>query len=67
MIVPSRYELKDDNHPLVLDCDYTVDENAKGFVLKWHRDNIQIFQWIPNRQPFALVSWLLMSSFLILY
>jgi hypothetical protein len=54
MLVPSRYELKDDNHPLVLDCDYTVEENAKGFVLKWHRDSVQIFQWIPSQQPFAL-------------
>jgi hypothetical protein len=55
MSVPSRYELKNDNHRLVLDCDYSVDEEEKGFVLKWHRDGVQIYQWIASRQPYALV------------
>lgn len=54
--MPSRYELKKDNPRLVLDCDYTVDDDEKGFVLKWHRDGIQIYQWIPSRKPFAVVS-----------
>lgn len=53
--VPSHYELTHKDDRLVFDCDYTVDENEKGFVLKWQRDNVPIYQWIPNRQPYALV------------
>lgn len=56
MSVPSRYELKNDNHRLVLDCDYSVSEDEKGFVLKWHRDGVVIYQWIASRLPYALVS-----------
>lgn len=55
MTVPSRYELNDDTHRLILDCDYSVDESEKGFVLKWQRDGVLIYQWIPTSRPYALV------------
>ena len=57
--VPSTYILDDDAvdpQPLILDCIYDVGPKESGFVLKWYLNNIQIYQWIPSRAPFALVS-----------
>lgn len=42
--------------PIVLDCEYDINSNEKGFVLKWLLDGSTIYQWIPGRAPFALVS-----------
>lgn len=45
--------------PLILDCDYNVDPNERGFVLKWLFNGSRIFQWIPNQWPsYGSVSWL---------
>lgn len=40
-----------DAAPLILDCDYNVDPNERGFVLKWLLNGSRIFQWIPNQWP----------------
>lgn len=40
-----------DAAPLILDCDYDVDPNERGFVLKWLLNGSRIFQWIPNQWP----------------
>lgn len=54
--VPSRYELKEDADMLILDCDFTVNTNETGFVLKWLHNSVSIYQWIPSKKvPFALV------------
>lgn len=58
--VPPRYELNRDAEALILDCDFTVDSEETGFVLKWLHNGVTIFQWIPpKRAPFALVSFFL--------
>lgn len=38
----------------LLDCDYEVDENEKGLVIKWLLNNQLVYQWIPPRLPKAL-------------
>lgn len=55
--VPSLHELKDDSGPLILDCDFSVENEETGFVLKWLHNTVAIYQWIPSKKvPFALVS-----------
>lgn len=57
--VPSTYLLDQTSKtpdPLILDCEYEVDENEKGFVLKWLLDNQPVYQWIPSKNPFPFVS-----------
>ncbi|XP_053680263.1 uncharacterized protein LOC128731185 [Anopheles nili] len=53
--VPSSYSIsreEDKQSPLVLGCDYEVEENdSKGFVLKWKHNGLQIYQWIPSKNP----------------
>jgi Immunoglobulin domain len=40
-----------------MDCDFTVDSNETGFVLKWHHNSAAIYQWIPSKKkPFVIVS-----------
>lgn len=54
--VPSRYELKQNADPLILYCDFTVNADETGFVLKWLHNSVSIYQWIPSKKvPFALV------------
>jgi hypothetical protein len=55
MTVPSRYELGDEESKIIMSCDYSVEPNERGFVLKWLHNSVLIYQWIPNRKPFALV------------
>ncbi|XP_058059964.1 uncharacterized protein LOC131210690 isoform X2 [Anopheles bellator] len=58
--VPSTYLLDQTSKtpdPLILDCEYEVDENEKGFVLKWLLDNQPIYQWIPSKNPFPFQSF----------
>uniref|UniRef100_A0AAG5DSZ7 Ig-like domain-containing protein n=1 Tax=Anopheles atroparvus TaxID=41427 RepID=A0AAG5DSZ7_ANOAO len=43
--------------PLILDCEYEVDENEKGFVLKWLLDGQPVYQWIPSKNPFPFQSF----------
>lgn len=58
IFVPPLYDLRNnDNQTLILQCDFTVNENDTGFVLKWLFNNAQIYQWIPSKVPFALVSF----------
>lgn len=55
--IPSLYEIKGNSETLRLDCDFTVEENETGFVLKWLHNAAAIYQWIPSKKtPFALVS-----------
>ncbi|XP_022917622.1 uncharacterized protein [Onthophagus taurus] len=40
--------------PVVLDCDYTIEEEAAdGLVVKWYfnKTQVPIYQWIPTRRP----------------
>ncbi|XP_035786985.1 uncharacterized protein LOC118464032 isoform X3 [Anopheles albimanus] len=58
--VPSTYLLDQTSKtpdPLILDCEYEVDENEKGFVLKWLLDNQPVYQWIPSKNPFPFQSF----------
>ncbi|XP_065074427.1 uncharacterized protein LOC135698390 isoform X2 [Ochlerotatus camptorhynchus] len=53
--VPSTYLLDKNSKnpdPLILDCEYDVDEKEKGFVLKWFLDGQPVYQWIPSKNPF---------------
>lgn len=55
--VPDVVVIDENNQdPIVLDCEYEIGPNEKGFVLKWLLDGSPIYQWIPSRAPFALVS-----------
>ncbi|XP_044729275.1 uncharacterized protein LOC123292627 [Chrysoperla carnea] len=37
---------------LTLDCDYDIDKDANGLVVKWFFDDTQqIYQWIPKNKP----------------
>lgn len=55
--VPPKYELRENAEPLILDCDFTVNANETGFVLKWLHNSVSIYQWIPSKKvPFALVN-----------
>lgn len=48
----------DEGNSLVLGCDYTVEEHeSKGFVLKWKHNDLQIYQWIPARNPIVFSSF----------
>uniref|UniRef100_A0A182QFX7 Ig-like domain-containing protein n=1 Tax=Anopheles farauti TaxID=69004 RepID=A0A182QFX7_9DIPT len=59
--VPPSYSINRDETertPLVLGCDYAIDENeSKGFVLKWKHNDLQIYQWIPSRNPVVFSSF----------
>lgn len=37
---------------LVLDCEYEIDSDEEGFVLKWYFNGRMIYQWIPPGRPF---------------
>ncbi|XP_038107803.1 uncharacterized protein LOC6051898 isoform X2 [Culex quinquefasciatus] len=58
--VPSTYLLDKSSKnpdPLILDCEYEVDESEKGFVLKWFLDGQPVYQWIPSKNPFPFQSF----------
>ncbi|XP_058057562.1 uncharacterized protein LOC131208739 [Anopheles bellator] len=59
--VPSSYTIaraENQEKDLVLGCDYDIDENdSKGFVLKWKHNDLQIYQWIPSRNPVVFSSF----------
>lgn len=61
--VPQSYIIARGEEPaedLVLDCEYELDiATAKGFVLKWKHNDLQIYQWIPSKKPVAFVCLLL--------
>lgn len=49
--VPEVTQLGD---PVVLDCDYTLEESLdEGLVVKWffNEKPTPIYQWIPNKKP----------------
>ncbi|CAO1426405.1 unnamed protein product [Diamesa serratosioi] len=41
----------------LLDCEYDVDENENGLVIKWLLNNKIVYQWIPPRPPIALTQF----------
>lgn len=59
--VPQSYIIARGEEPpedLVLDCEYELDiTTAKGFVLKWKHNDLQIYQWIPSKKPVAFTSF----------
>lgn len=56
--MPGLHILGNDNQLLLLECEYTIDEEETGFVLKWYFNSEAIYQWIPPRVPFVFVSFL---------
>lgn len=52
--VPPYFDLHNDENkdlPLILECDYDIDEKEEGLVLKWLHNSVSIYQWIPlNRK-----------------
>lgn len=59
--VPSTYIIEDTNNKsdgLILDCEYDVDPNEKGFVLKWLHNDIAIYQYIPSHKMPKALSWM---------
>lgn len=60
--VPQSYIISRGEEPsedLILDCEFEMDEAlAKGFVLKWKHNGLQIYQWIPVKtKPVAFSSY----------
>ncbi|KAL5287514.1 hypothetical protein ACFFRR_008415 [Megaselia abdita] len=54
--VPPTYtkERVNELQPIELDCQYEMESNEKGFVLKWLFNNNCIYQWIPSVKGFAM-------------
>lgn len=50
--VPSEYILDNLENPevLILDCEYDLPVDEKGFVLKWYWNDTLIYQWIEMPQ-----------------
>lgn len=38
----------------ILDCEYDIDKDEHGLVVKWYLNNNVVYQWIPPRAPTAL-------------
>lgn len=61
--VPSEYILDNLENPevLILDCEYDLPVDEKGFVLKWYFNDLLIYQWISLAQPkfyvHVCISW----------
>lgn len=55
VLVPSYYLEDSSSEELILNCDFEIGENEMGFVLKWHHNSVPIYQWIPQKKPYALV------------
>lgn len=56
--VPSTYVLDESSlgksKPLILDCEYEVEPDETGLVIKWFLNGFPVYQWIPNSKPLAL-------------
>ncbi|XP_059608125.1 uncharacterized protein LOC132255967 [Phlebotomus argentipes] len=56
--VPPVYVLDDTanaiRNPLILDCDYKVEQGESGLVVKWLQNGQPVYQWIPGSKPFPL-------------
>ncbi|XP_016953593.1 uncharacterized protein LOC108026895 [Drosophila biarmipes] len=44
----------DEMDPTILDCDYDVVGNSTFVILKWYRNNDNLYQWIYGNPPFAI-------------
>ena len=58
--VPATYVLSRnpaENEPIVMDCDFEIEGEGKGFVLKWKHDGLVAYQSLPLKKPVAFVSW----------
>ncbi|KNC33769.1 hypothetical protein FF38_10060 [Lucilia cuprina] len=44
----------DDMEPIKLDCNYELEEDPSYLVVKWFKDNNNIYQWIRGKPPSAL-------------
>jgi hypothetical protein len=45
------------DEPVILDCDYTIDDNEKvGLVVKWffNRGSTPVYQWVLGQKPQGL-------------
>lgn len=53
--------------PVVLDCDFTIDETDQGLVVKWffNKSKNLVYQWIPGNLPSTLTQKRLGSNILI--
>ncbi|CAH1280157.1 unnamed protein product [Diabrotica balteata] len=52
LVVPP---VTDTNRPVVLDCDYTLDADDGGLVVKWYFNNRNlVYQWISGHPPTAI-------------
>jgi hypothetical protein len=38
----------------ILDCEYEVDKDEHGLVVKWSLNGALVYQWIPPRAPTAM-------------
>lgn len=57
MLIPSYYLEDSNSEELILNCDFDISEKEIGFVLKWLHNNVPIYQWIPQKKPYALVRY----------
>lgn len=57
--MPQVHILKDPQNPelLVLDCAFELEPNETGLVIKWLRNSVNIYQFIPGKGATALVSF----------
>lgn len=49
--VPREHIIKNDSsepNSVILDCEFEMDPNEIGFVLKWFFNGTPIYQWLPN-------------------
>ncbi|XP_035791175.1 uncharacterized protein LOC118466238 isoform X2 [Anopheles albimanus] len=45
-------------HHLVLDCEYFIEPDETGFVLKWLHNDVPIYQWIPPYRSPSSLNWM---------
>ncbi|XP_050092408.1 uncharacterized protein LOC126575647 [Anopheles aquasalis] len=46
------------SHHLVLDCEYFIEPDETGFVLKWLHNDVPIYQWIPPYRSPSSLNWM---------
>ncbi|CAH1119374.1 unnamed protein product, partial [Phaedon cochleariae] len=46
-------------HPVILDCDFTLETNDQELVVKWFFNNTLVYQWIPGTKKRPQVSGIL--------
>ncbi len=44
-------------HQFILDCEYDVDKDEHGLVIKWFLNNVLVYQWIPPRLPTSMATF----------